>query len=180
MSTTAAAMTVDEFLKLPEVEGQKTELIHGEVVSMAYAGFIHERVKSNVNEILVAWLLQHRLGKVFLETTYRLDAEVAVMPDLSVLRNERLMPATDDLPTGAPDLAIEVVSSESAAHLRSKIQLYLKHGSKGVWAIYPGQRLVEVYSANNHVAIFEGADVLEDRDALPGFSTPVSAIFEGL
>jgi Uma2 family endonuclease len=180
MSTTAAPMTVDEFLKLPEVEGRKNELIHGEVVSMAYAGFDHERVKSNLIQILAVWLSQRALGKLFAETTYRLDAEVAVMPDLSVLRNERLTPVTGDLPTGAPDLAIEVVSSESAAHLRSKIQLYLKHGTKGVWAIYPGQLLVEVHNANNHVAIFECTDALEDRAALPGFSIPVSAIFEGL
>ena len=48
MSTTAAPMTVDEFLKLPEAEGEKVELIHGEVVSMAYAGFVHQRVKSNL------------------------------------------------------------------------------------------------------------------------------------
>jgi Uma2 family endonuclease len=48
MSATAAPTTVDEFLKLPEAEGEKMELIHGEVVSMAYAGFVHERVKSNL------------------------------------------------------------------------------------------------------------------------------------
>jgi Uma2 family endonuclease len=48
MSATAAPMTVDEFLELPEAEGEKVELIHGEVVSMAYAGFVHQRVKSNL------------------------------------------------------------------------------------------------------------------------------------
>src|ERR1039458_6320409 len=65
MSTTAAPMTVDEFLKLPEVEGEKMELIHGEVVSMAYAGFLHERVKSNLIKILSAWLGQNPFGQVF-------------------------------------------------------------------------------------------------------------------
>jgi Uma2 family endonuclease len=178
MSTTTAPMTIEEFLKLPEVEGEKMELIHGEVVSMAYAGFLHERVKSNLIMILSAWLGQHRIGQLFAETTYRLNGD-ALAPDLSVLRNERLTPVTKELPQGAPDLAIEVVSSEPAARLRYKIGLYLKYGSKAVWVVYPEERLVEVHSANRQVTILERNQVLEGRDALPGFSTPVGAIFEG-
>ena len=180
MSTTAAPMTVDEFLKLPEVEGEKMELIHGEVVSMAYAGFLHERVKSNLIKILSAWLGQNPFGQVFAETTYRMDGEEGLAPDLSVLRNKRLTPVTKDLPLGAPDLAIEVVSSETAARLRTKIRLYLKYGSKAVWVVYPEERMIEVHRAIDHVTILEQDQILEDHDALPGFSTPVSAIFEGL
>ena len=113
-------MTVDEFLKLPEVECGKLELIDGEIFPLEYAGFVHARVKSNLNEILVVWLSQQRIGRVFIETTYQLDDSEAVAPDLSVLRNERLAPATKDLPQGAPDLAIEVVSSELAERSRLK------------------------------------------------------------
>jgi Uma2 family endonuclease len=172
-------MTVDEFLKLPEVEGEKMELIHGEVISMANAGMVHETVKANLIDVLAAWLRQHRIGKLYAETTYRLGGDT-LAPDLSVLRNERLTPVTKDLPLGAPDLAIEVVSSETAARLRTKIGLYLEHGSKAVWVIYPEARLVEIHSANDQVTIFKQDQILEGHDALPGFSTPVSAIFEGL
>lgn len=111
---------MDEFLKLPEVECGKLELIDGEIFPLEYAGFVHARVKSNLNEILVVWLSQQRIGRVFIETTYQLDDSEAVAPDLSVLRNERLAPATKDLPQGAPDLAIEVVSSELAERSRLK------------------------------------------------------------
>jgi Uma2 family endonuclease len=179
MSTTTAPMTIEEFLKLPEVEGEKMELIHGEVVSIAYAGFVHERVKSNINKILVVWLDRHPFGQVFLETTYRTEGD-ALAPDLSVLRNDRLTPVTKDLPLGAPDLAIEVVSSETAARLRTKIRLYLKYGSKAVWVVYPDERLVEIRSGSGQVTILEQGQILEDPDALPGFSAPVAAIFEGL
>jgi len=179
MSTTAAPITVEEFLKLPEVEGQKMELIHGEVVSMAYAGFVHERAKSNLIKILSAWLGQHRFGQIFAETTYSLGSE-ALAPDLSVLCNERLTPVTKDLPVGAPDLAIEVVSSETAARLRTKIRLYLTYGCKGVWVVYPEERIIEVHRTIDHVTILGQDQILEDPDALLGFSTPVGAIFEGL
>jgi Uma2 family endonuclease len=171
-------MTIEEFLKLAEVESGKMELIHGEVTSTAYAGFLHARVKSNLNEILVVWLSQHRIGQLFAETTYRLNGD-ALAPDLSVLRNERLTPVTKELPHGAPDLAIEVVSSETAARLRNKIGLYLKYGSKAVWVVYPEERLVEVHSANRMVTILEQDQILEGHHVLPGFSTPVAAIFEG-
>jgi Uma2 family endonuclease len=179
MSTTAAPMTIEEFLQLPEVEGEKMELIHGEVVSLAYAGFMHERVKSNLIKILSAWLHKNPFGQVFAETTYRLDGD-ALAPDLSVLREERLTPVTKDLPLGAPDLAIEVVSSETAARLRTKIRLFLKYGSKAVWVVYPDERMVEIHTTKGQATILDQDQVLEGYDALPGFSTPVAAIFEGL
>lgn len=172
-------MTVDEFLKLPQVEGEKMELIQGEVVSMASAGFQHERVKSNLIKILSAWLAENSFGQIFAETTYRMNGD-ALAPDLSVLRKERLTPVTKELPVGAPDLAIEVVFSETAARLRTKIDLYLDHGSESVWVVYPEARKVEICSANGQVKVFKQNQMLEDPRALPGFSVPVAQIFEGL
>jgi Uma2 family endonuclease len=181
MATTTALMTVDEFLKLPDLEEQRVELIQGEVIPMAGAGFVHELVKANLIRILAAGLDRHPSGILFAETSYRIDEHDCLIPDLSVLSNERVpVPATNDLPRGAPDLAIEIVSSETAARLRTKIRLYLKHGSKAVWAVYPDERVIEIHSANGQITKLEQDQVLEENDALPGFSTPVSAIFMGL
>ena len=58
-------MTADEFLTLPDIEEQRVELFDGEVVDMPSGGPNHERAKANLNEILVAWLVQHKAGKVF-------------------------------------------------------------------------------------------------------------------
>jgi Uma2 family endonuclease len=106
------------------------------------------------------------------------------VPDSRFKRSEqRTHSGTGDersLPRGAPDLAIEVVSSETAAGLRTKIDLYLRHGSKAVWAVYPEQRVIEIHSANGQIIKLEQDQVLEDHDALPGFSTSLSAIFKGL
>jgi Uma2 family endonuclease len=181
MATTSALLTVDEFLKLPDIEEQRVELIHGEVIEMAGSGLVHELVKANLNRILTVWLDRHAGGLVFVETSYRVDEDDSLIPDLSVLSNERIpVPVTNDLPHGAPDLAVEIVSSETAARLRTKIDLYLKHGSKAVWAVYPAQRMLEVHSANGQITKVEQEQILEEHDALPGFSTPVSAIFKGL
>src|ERR1700704_5027709 len=125
MATTTTALTVEDFLKLPEPEGQRTELIEGEVVAMGGGRYAHEIVKANVIEILVGWSIRHRIGKVFSETMFRLDAHNSPMPDVSFVLADRLTPGTEGLIVGAPELAIEVVSSESAAHLEKKIELYL-------------------------------------------------------
>jgi Uma2 family endonuclease len=180
MGTTAASITVDEFLKQPEVEQEFVELIEGEVISMARGGAAHECVKANLTEILVLWLGQHRIGKVFAETGYRLDDHDFLIPDLSVLSTDRLQRRLEDRFCGAPDLAIEVVSSETATRLLGKIRLYLKHGSKSVWAVFPEHRIVEIHSASGQITRLEHDRVLEDHDALADFRTPVSAVFDGL
>ena len=180
MSTTTAPLTADEFLRLLDTEEQRVELIHGEVVDMPSGGPAHERVKANLNEILVPWLKQHRAGKVYAESAYRLDDHLVLVPDLSVLNNERLNRKIEVQLRDAPDLAIEVVSSETADRLQTKIRLYFKHGSKGVWSVFLGSRTIQINHANGRIDTLEQDQILQDPDALPGFSTPVSAIFEGL
>jgi len=177
-------MTVDEFLKLPGIEERHVELIHGEVVEedadMAGGGPAHELVKSNLNGILRDWLRDHPSGKLFVETGYRLDDTDSVIPHLSVLSMERVKRGIAELLSGAPDLAVEVVSSETAARLRTKIRLYIKHGCKSVWAVFPNERLIEVHSANGQIRNVEQDQILEDPGALPGFTVPMEEVFAGL
>jgi len=180
MGTTTAPMTADEFLKLLDTEEQRVELIDGEVVDMPSGGPAHEQVKANLNRILDRWLDRHGAGLVYNESAYRLDDRIVQVPDLSVLGTERLKLSLEERFRGAPDLAVEVVSSEMADRLHTKIRQYFKHGSKGVWSVFPGSRTVQINHPNGRIDTLEQDQILEDPDALPGFSTPVSAIFEGL
>jgi Uma2 family endonuclease len=142
--------------------------------------YLHELTKANLNQIPVLWLARNPIGKLFVESAYRLEKYWAPVPDLSVLRNERLVASTRGLIQGAPDLAIEVVSSETAYRLLAKIQAYLNHGSKAVWAVFPERRAIQIYNTSAQITILDESQMLEDHDVLTGFSTPVSAIFEGL
>src|SRR5579864_1386537 len=145
---TTTLVTVQEFLQMPEPEGQKLELIGGEVVSMGRGGIPHEVVKSNLIEILAVWLAQHRIGKLFSETTFQLDEHDSPIPDVCIVFPGRIPPGSTGVIQGAPELAIEVVSSETAARLEEKIELYLAHGSKSVWVIYPTMRVVWLFDPN--------------------------------
>ena len=96
-----------------------------------------------------------------------------------MIASSRLVPGTTGVFQSAPEVAIEVVSSEPAARLERKIELYLAHGSKSVWAIYPEERMVRIEDATGGLRKFLDGQPLVDPN-LPGFSVPTSAIFEGV
>jgi len=183
MSTAVAPLTVEQFLALPEEEGVRRELINGEVITeeitMAWAGQPHEIVKSNFVQELGAFFKQRPIGRAMSETPYRLGPEDAPMPDVSVILKGRLQPGQSGLIAICPDIAIEVVSSEPAAVLRAKVQLYLQHGAKAVWVAYPELRMIQVY-ASEGVRELTGDEPLEAPGILPGFRVPASVLFADL
>jgi Uma2 family endonuclease len=180
MGTTTTLVTVQEFLEMPETEGLIEELIGGEVISMPVSGQPHEVTKSNINKVLTAWSLQNPALRVFIETAYQLDDRTCLIPDISLLASARIVPGSTGVFQGPPELAIEVVSSEKAAHLETKIELYLAHGSKSVWVAYPQRRVVRVFDPVGGAKRFEHDEPLVDPNVLPGFSVRTSAIFEGV
>lgn len=179
MGTSTTLVTVQEFLQMPEPEGQKLELIGGKVISMGRGKIPHEVVKKNLNKILVVWLAQHPIAELFPETMYQLDEYNSLIPDLGVVFPGRLSPGSTGWIQAAPELAIEVVSSEPAARLEEKLELYFAHGSQSVWVVYPKQRVIRIFDASGQSRKFELTHTLMDP-LLPGFSAPVSAIFEGI
>ncbi len=180
MGTTTTLVTVQEFFAMPEVEGISQELIGGEVVCMAGGHIPHEVVKKNIIKALVPWLVLNSPGEVFAEAMYQLDEHNILIPDLSVLFPGRISPGTPGCIQGAPEIATEVVSSESAARLQDKIELYLAHGGKSVWVVYPKQRVVRIDDAAGGSKRFHDDQPLIDPAVLPGFSIPASAIFDGV
>jgi Uma2 family endonuclease len=179
MGATTTLVTVQEFMQQPEVEGVLTELIGGEIVSMPSGKAPHEVVKKNLIKILVLWLAQNSAAELFAESMYHVDEHNALMPDLSVLFPGRIDSSSKGWIKGAPEIAIEVVSSETAARLEDKIELYVAHGSKSVWVVYPKKRVVWIFDASGGAKKFERDQLLTDP-TLPGFSIPTSAIFEGV
>ncbi len=180
MGATTTLVTVPEFLQLPEPEGQLTELMGSEVISTPKAGYPHEVTKSNIIRVLTAWSLQDPAWRVFCETAYQLDEWSCLIPDVSLLDSSRMVPGTTGVFESAPELAIEVVSSETAMRLENKIELYLTHGGRSVWIVYPEQRAVRIFDAMGGSKKFRHDEALVDPNILPGFSVPTSAIFEGV
>ena len=174
MGTTTTRLTVDDYLALPEEKIARTELIDGEIVEMSGARFGHEWIKSRVLKALFAWAGAHPGYEVFAETTYKWSESDTLRPAVSVLAEQQALTLPQVLvASGAPLVAVEVVPSDEAVFLETKVQLYLRYGSAEVWVIYP--EAVYVHRIDG-VARLSVEDTLKS-DALPGFTIPVSRLF---
>jgi Uma2 family endonuclease len=104
-----------------------------------------------------------------------------VIPDVAIvgLDQERTIDPAE-VPHGAPLLAVEVVSSETAETLEHKIKLYLRNGSKIVIVAYPLERSIRVHDASRNAKDLEQDQFLELPELLPGFRVQVAKFFEGI
>ena|SRR5712691_5696940 len=181
MGVTTALLTVEQFAQLPQEESMRCELVQGEIVCMGNSGFLHERIKANANQVLTRYVFENPIGMVFSETMYKLGARDSPIPDVSFLLNERIpAKATNAVPEGAPDLAFDVVSSESAAFLERRINLYLATGCRLVCVAYPLERTLWTYHANGEYRRLREGQYLEAPDLLPGFRVLVDRFFDGI
>jgi Uma2 family endonuclease len=174
-------LTVEQFLELPEEQTFRCELVEGEIVPMGNAGGQHEWVKANFIHHLVAYNLQHRIGQVLSESMYKIRTSEARIPDVSFLLRRSLPPGDPDkLFEGSPNLAVEIVSSETAEFLERKITLYLETGSQAVWVAYPKHRTLWTHHADGISRLVKEDQHLEEPQLLPGFRVLVSDFFEGI
>jgi Uma2 family endonuclease len=179
MGTAVTSLTIEKYLELPEGQTQRTELVRGAVVSRGTAKFSHERIKTLILEALLTYLAPRKQFKVLSETAYQLGHEDARIPDVSILSVKRFNEADPDrLLKGSPELAVEIVSSETADDLDAKVTLYLGHGSQSVWVFYPNHRSVVIYRPDGTGRRLNGNGTLEEPVLLPGFQLPLQSLFQ--
>jgi len=179
--TTTALLTVEQYSQLPEQETLRTELVEGEIVRMGNAGFLHERIKMNCLKLLMRYVFENPIGEVFSETMFKLGARDSRIPDVSFLLNHRVPAKAPAGPlTGSPDLAFEVVSSESAEFMERKINLYLATGSSVVWVAYPLEPTLWIHRASGEHLQLRKGQYVEEPGLLPGFRALVDRFFDGI
>lgn len=138
--------TTDYIYSLPE--GQRAELIDGQIYNMAPPSRIHQKLITE----LVSTLHQHIKNNsgdcevypapfaVFLNE----DDQNYVEPDISVICDKNKL--TDKGCNGAPDLVIEIISpSTQQMDYGIKLFKYRTAGVKEYWIINPTTRTVNVY-----------------------------------
>jgi len=188
MSSPAAEqlLTAEEFARLPEPEGGCcTELVDGRVVMAPPPGAAHGDRSSIIGWALRSFVREHQLGRVLVESGYRLKRRPDTVrgPDVSFIANDRLPVA--GLPAGyfegAPTLAVEVLSPNDAeAAVLTKVGEYLDAGAERVWLVRSANKSVTVYFAGGDVATLHSGDTLNSAHAaftLEGFALPIDEIF---
>lgn len=179
---TKALMTAEDLLAMPD-DGQRYELIRGELAPMGGSGGDHSRIGLRLGSRMLVFVEQHHLGEVLgADGAYRLehDPDTVRVPDASFVRRERWdsLERTEAFVEGAPDLTVEVVSpSDSYGEVRDKALMWLEAGARLVWVVQPIGRAVTVYPAAGEPVTLGEDDILDGGDILPGFSLPVRAIF---
>jgi Uma2 family endonuclease len=174
--------TAKEFYLLPD-DGKRYELVRGALVCMAATGGQHGIIASRLDHRLRSFVEAHDLGEVCAaETGFRLteNPDTVRAPDVSFIARDRV--ATHGVPEGywpfAPDLAVEVISpSDRFDEVLTKVQEYLRAGTRLVWVFHPRTKTVTVYRANSEVQLLQGHDELSGEDVVPGFHCRVMEFF---
>ena len=111
------------------------------------------------------------------------DPNKVRIPDVSFTRLERL---PDQKPVAGhgkirPDLVAEIVSpNDRAEKLHLKIRDYVAAEIPLILVVYPLAREVEMISGVGPVIFLKEGDTIDGGDILPGFSCPVSVLFDGI
>lgn len=178
---TEPLMTWEAFEQLPDGDGLHREILEGELQILPPVKLGHSNIASKLFELLLP-LQQRGLGTVFLEAGYKLSEKPPtwIQPDASFLKIERVLETpSDGYFTGAPELAVEIVSpSETAVKLQRKVELLLGSGAQAVWVIYPETQTVSVHVPDGMSITRLVGDTLTAPYLLEGWELPVSALFE--
>lgn len=131
-------MTAEEFERLPESD-RKYELNNGVLVEVEAGLAQHELVKSRLNMILAHSLFDTEFV-VLPEATNRLGDRIERVPDLGIWRTEDIENMDPERTiVGGPFIAIEIVSSESAADLNERCNSILRGNERRFGRLPPHQ-----------------------------------------
>ena len=184
MITKLRPLTIADWDAMPYRDGNRYEIIEGELFVSCSPGLTHQRVLANLITLFAIFLKENPIGEALPTPSLILSQNSGVIPDVIVFLNKTgdTIIKGDRL-TGSPDLIIEIVSPGSANIRRDrlvKLQLYSKHGVPEYWIVDPGSLSVEQYvlhgSSLKLMQTFQNDDILSSS-AIPGFSCLISEIF---
>jgi Uma2 family endonuclease len=171
-TTTRRVATEEDLLAMPE-DGNRYELVDGEIRVSPGAGNRHGLVVSKLTARLVGFVDEHHLGYVLAgDSGFRLPSKNVRCPDVSFVAMGRFPDekVPDDFGNLAPDLAVEVLSPhDRPRYVLDKVGEYIEAGVRLVWVIDPGAQRAVVYRSLTDVREFGAADELNGEDVLPGF-----------
>ncbi|MCI0638918.1 MAG: Uma2 family endonuclease [Gemmataceae bacterium] len=161
------------------------EVVNGVRRELPPMGAFESGLASFLCTILGTFARRRDLGSVVVEVLFLLDAvkDLQRRPDLAFVSYAR-WPKGQRIPKTAawktvPDLAAEVISPwNTADEVMEKIQDYFRYGVQRVWVIYTSVEQVLVYDSPTSIRVLKRGDVLDEATLLPGFSLPVSSLFD--
>jgi Uma2 family endonuclease len=181
MTTHALAISAAELWGLPD-DGQRRELVEGQLRVMTPAGAEHGRIASTANRLLSVQVHATGAGVTFgAETGFILcsDPDTVRAPDAAFVARARAeaVGRTEGFWPGAPDFAVEVLSpNDSFGEVESKALSWLAAGATALLVLDPARRSASVYRGRGDVRVYTDGD-LDLSDAVPGWRVALADFF---
>jgi len=175
-------VTAEELPAIVARDDYRYELVAGRVIRMSPPGWQHGLIVVRLLQLLAGHVRERRLGAVVTEVGFKLRSNPDTVrgPDISFVRQDRL-PAEKkrDYWSGAPDLAIEVLSpSDTPRDIDAKVSDYLSTGVSEVVVIDPDAETAARHRPGQQPQVMRRGEELDLDDVLPGFRCAVNDIFE--
>lgn len=178
--------TEQDLLRMVEREDRLVELVDGTLVEKPM-GSKESLIASYLASALIQFTRPRKLGAVYgPDLTLKTNLGRIRLPDVTFVSRADL-PAGKlpdiSVPTMPPTLAVEVISeSNTRKEMQLKLKEYFDSGSKLVWMIYPKTKTIAVFEQlqDEPTRTLTESDTLDGGTVLPGFTIPVSEIFEPL
>jgi Uma2 family endonuclease len=181
--STKPIVTVADLDLMPD-DGNRYELIEGEIVVSRTAILRHQRIAGKMYIGLTRYLDTNPIGEVLMTPGVIFDDFNGVIPDLVfvsyALRDEI---ASGDRIIGAPDLVVEIVSPGIENSRRDRVlkrRVYGHHGVKEYWVVDGETRSIEIYRNVAGILELKTTFGVQDQlysDLFPGLELSVAGLF---
>jgi Uma2 family endonuclease len=184
MSSIEHLITVADLANYPDDDGNRYELIEGELFVSTAPGIPHQLILQNLQVALVKYLKQNPIGKLVPGAGAVFSNFDAVIPDLVFVRQERWAKIVENNRfVAAPDLVIEILSPGSENRrrdLEAKRRLYGKYGVHEYWVVDSTDLSIRLFRLQgrmlDEITTVTGDDVIESS-VLTDLHLSVSTIF---
>ena len=180
--TTPTRWTYEEFARLPEGDGNRYEVIAGELYVSPAPGLRHQRIVTKLTVALETHSTRFDLGDVLVGPIDVLFAEGDYLePDIIFVGRERRSIESERGIEAAPDLVVEVLSPSTARRDRTlKRDRYALYGVREYWIVDHEDGEVLVYrspSASAEPEIFRDRLVWQPYEDAPPLELDLIALF---
>ncbi len=157
----------------------RPSLNNEEVPTESPPDFISGEVSTRFCAHLFAWVEARQLGYVLSSHVgYQLPNGEILQPHCSFISRQRLKRMPRTYPEVPPDLIMEIKSAfDRLLSMQTKVQSFLKWGTRIGILIDPDQHTVSVYRPDTAVTILEEGETLMLPELLPDWELPVSELW---
>jgi Uma2 family endonuclease len=179
-------LTVEEFMDLPDTDDRrKMELDEGVLYIMTKPRLVHQFFQLKLAGFVDQHLDQFEdpPADVFTDVIIALSLErrILLAPDLTIVLRGSATIFRDQMIEGAPDIVVEILSSDRNRDLVRKRQLYAEAGVPEYWIFDPLNDIATLLELQNgeyvQRAALAAADTLT-TPLLPGLAIPLADVFQ--